>query len=57
MEGRTVARLRNVETLQIVGLIIIWETGEINTMWLNENDLSVVIEWLPGEEILGFKLS
>lgn len=56
MEGRTVARLRNGETLEIVGLLIQWETGEIDPLWLNGYDLEVTIDWLPGEEIIGYQL-
>lgn len=57
MEGRTVARLRDPATKKIVGLLIQWETGEINPLWLNECDLEVSIEWLPDEEVDGFDLA
>ncbi len=51
MEGRTVARLRDTKTRKVVGLLIHWETGEIDPLWLNECNLEVRIEWLPGEDV------
>lgn len=56
MEGRTVARLRNPTTKEIVGFLILWETNQIEPLWLNELNLKASIEWLPEEEIEDFDL-
>lgn len=57
MEGRSIARLRDIITDELVGFLILWETGEINPLWLGDCDLEVVVSWLPGEEIDGFDLT
>ena len=54
LEGRTVARLRDTSTQELIGLLILWETGEIAPLWFDESYLKVDIEWLADEKIDGF---
>jgi len=57
LEGRTIARLRDPKTTSVVGFLILWETGDIDPLWLRERCPDVNIEWLYGEERKGFHLS
>ncbi|CUH58751.1 hypothetical protein TA5114_01612 [Cognatishimia activa] len=57
IEGKTVARLRAGSHHELVGLLILWETGEVSPLWFNERGLKVNLEWLPGERRKNLDLS
>lgn len=49
LEGRSVARLRCANSQTLLGFLILWENGEINPLWLEEDGINVSLEWFPGE--------
>ncbi len=49
LEAKQVAILRNPVTHETVGKLYLWETGEVDPMWFDEEILDAVAEPLAGE--------
>jgi len=49
LEAKQVAILRHPKTSEIVGRLYLWETGEVDPMWLKEEVVTAIAEPLPGE--------
>lgn len=56
-EGRTVARIRNSETSEAVGFLILTDDGSVARLWVRPIPESVTVEALAGEDIAGLDIS
>lgn len=48
-EASQVAILRHPRTAKVVGKLYLWETGEVDPMWIDDEILDAIAEPLPGE--------
>ncbi len=55
-EGRTVARLRNSETSEAVGFIILTDDGGVARLWVRPIPKTITVEAVAGEDISGLDL-
>jgi len=51
-EASQVAILRHPQTLAIVGKLYLWESGEVDPMWTDEEVQDAIAEPLPGESLV-----
>lgn len=49
LEANQVAILRHPKTGALVGKLYLWETGEVDPMWTDEEILHATADPLPGE--------
>ncbi len=55
-EGRTVARIRNSETLEAVGFLILTDEGSVARLWVRPIPKTIIVDAVAGEDISGLDL-
>ena len=55
-EGRTVARIRNSETSEVVGFVILTDDGSVARLWVHPIPKIITVEAVAGEDIKGLDL-
>lgn len=48
-EARPVAIIRAADTTDFIGLLYLWEDGEVAPLWIEKDSINLRIEPLPGE--------